>query len=260
MDLLKLDKVNINIRENKKPLIEDISLEIKEKAITTIIGNSGSGKSLLTQAIMRILPNNLEISGRIEFKGIDLLKLKENKMNKIRGKEIGIVLQNVSGSLNPLLKNKNQISIILKEHGYKRREIQNRILELLEKVKLEDANRILKLYPHELSGGIKQRFMTAIAISSSPDLLILDEPTKGLDYKLTKEIVEMILKLNRKEDMSILLISHDLELARNISDYIYFINHGKISAEGIPEKIFQMKSNMNLRELIEAERIIKGEI
>lgn len=211
--------------------LRGINLTVKEGEIHALVGESGSGKSVTSTAIMGLLPSPPARinSGEIILGGTDILSLDEKERRTIRGQKIAMVFQEPSKYLNPTLKIGEQITEVLKLHlGMDKEKAENRALEILDMVGLGRGKRILKSYPHELSGGMKQRAMIAIAISCNPSFLIADEPTTALDVTLQLQILKLILNLREKLSMGILFISHDLRVVHDISDRVSVIYAGKI--------------------------------
>ncbi len=251
--ILNIDKLNIKAISDKETttLISDISISVKKNSICAIVGNSGSGKSLVATSSMGIFAENLLVNGRIFFKDNDMLNLSERNLEQIRGRQISIVMQNCAGSLNPLLKNGKQLRLVMK--NYHKNNEQKRMLEVLNQVELKNPEQILNLYPHELSGGMKQRLMTAIGMVNYPDLLIMDEPTKGMDMILRNQIANMIAKLHKETNITILLITHDLELAHKLSDYCYVMSEGKIVEENRTKLLYEQQTSNTFKKLLAAE-------
>lgn len=233
-------------------LVDDINMEIRRNSICCIVGNSGSGKSLVATSIMAIFADNIRASGNIYFNGDNLLSLPQKSLYKIRGRQIGIVMQNCTGSLNPLLKNGKQLQLVMKNY-YKKNERQ-RAIEILKQVELEHPEQVLNQYPHELSGGMKQRFLTAIGMVNSPELLIMDEPTKGMDVILRNQIAEMIEKVYQTTGTTILLITHDLELAHKLSNYCYVMSKGKTVEANKTKVLFEQPNSSVFKELLASEQ------
>ncbi len=218
------------VRANNK-----IDLELKENEVLGLIGETGCGKTVLGMALMRLLPGNAGVNGRIIYDGINLLELPEDEMRQIRGKEIAMVRQNPSTSLNPVLTVGEQIAEIYRYHnGIRKENARGETRNMLELVGI-DPKRINE-YPHQLSGGMKQRIMIAIGLALNPKILIADEPTKGLDGNTKKQIVDLMKKLMK--DKSILLITHDLDVAEKLCDRIAVMYAGEIVEIAHKEKIF----------------------
>lgn len=230
--LLEVRNLKIKFNNNENYTIYDINLDVKNGEIISLVGESGSGKSLTSLAIMKLISANAHIEGNIKFEGRDLLDLNEKDMCDIRGKEISMIFQEPMIALNPLFNVEYQIGEVIKEHtNLKKAERRNIIIDLLEKVKIKNPNAVLKKYPHELSGGMRQRIMIAMAIALKPKLLIADEPTTALDVTVQKEILKLIKDISKEYNMSVIFITHDLDVVAEIADKVYVMYLGKIVEE-----------------------------
>jgi oligopeptide/dipeptide ABC transporter ATP-binding protein len=223
--LLEIKNLKINFSKDKNItfVIRDVSLDIFENEIIAIVGESGCGKSILMQSILRLLATNAKVNGNIFYKNIDLLKLKNSEMRKIRGSEISIVFQDPFSSLNPIMKIGKQILEAIKENGSK-----EKVIKLLEDVEIQDPISKYNRYPHELSGGERQRVIIAIAIASNPKIIIADEPTTSLDVTIQKGILDLFKKINKKYRTSIIFISHDLSVVKYLCTKIFVMYAGRI--------------------------------
>jgi peptide/nickel transport system ATP-binding protein len=241
MQKLEIKDLNINFRteEGNFNAVKNISIEINKGEIVGLVGESGSGKSVTSLAIMRLLEKNTRISGQILFDDLNLLSLKEKEMQKFRGNQIGMIFQEPMTSLNPVLKCGKQVaeSILLHQNTNKKVAKEKTIL-LFEEVKLPNPEEVFNKFPHELSGGQKQRVMIAMALACDPDLLIADEPTTALDVTVQKSILELLLKLKTKRNMSLIFISHDLGVIGEIADRILVMYKGEIVEEGLIKDVF----------------------
>ncbi len=241
--------------------LRGINLTVKEGEIHALVGESGSGKSVTSTAIMGLLPSPpAKInSGEIILDGNDILSLNEKERRTIRGQKIAMVFQEPSKYLNPTLKIGEQITEVLELHlGMDKETAETRALEILDMVGLGTGKRILKSYPHELSGGMKQRAMIAIAISCNPSFLIADEPTTALDVTLQLQILKLILNLRERLSMGILFISHDLRVVHDISDRVSVIYAGKIVETAPKTELFSQPfhpySNLLLQSIPDADK------
>ena len=215
MSLLRIEglRVYFNARGRIIKANNGVDLDIRENEILGLIGETGCGKSILGRAIMGLLSENVEVGGRIIYKGENLLDLSEDRMRQIRGREIAMMLQNPSTSLNPVLTVGEQIAEVYRYHnGATREEAKRKASNMLELVGV-DSKRMCE-YPHQFSGGMKQRVMIAIGLALNPRILIADEPTTGLDSSMKNQVLDLMSELIRSRDMSMLLITHDLEVAR----------------------------------------------
>jgi len=210
--------------------VEDFSFDLNKNEWVSLVGESGSGKSTVAYSVMNIVPPPGRIvKGEVLFDGVDLTKLNEDEMRKIRGKEIGMIFQDPMTSLDPLRKVGDQMVEALVEHGIPKDEAKARAEEYLEKIGLPKDR--LNYYPHELSGGQRQRVMIAIATMLNPKLLIADEPTTSLDVIVQESIMELLSSLKRMGG-SILLVTHDISLAVDFSDRIAVMYAGKLLEYG----------------------------
>jgi peptide/nickel transport system ATP-binding protein len=204
-----------------------VDLRIEEGENLGLIGESGSGKTVLAMAILRLLPKDARIEGEVRLNGQDLLSLSEEEMRRVRGKEIVMILQNPTSALNPVLTVGSQIEEVLRLHkGLDGRSAGKQVVELLRKVKIRDATKRAKDYPHQFSGGMKERAMIAMALASDPSLIIADEPTKGLDVTVKREILKLLEEVT--ETKSMIFITHDLASAAEICERIAVMYAGEI--------------------------------
>nr|WP_298173449.1 ABC transporter ATP-binding protein [uncultured Pseudomonas sp.] len=242
--------------ELKQCVVENVSFSIKRGETVALVGESGSGKSVTAHSILRLLPYPLarHPSGSIHYAGQDLLKLDENKLRTIRGNRIAMVFQEPMTSLNPLHSIGKQINEVLALHkGLTGKAATTRTLELLELVGIPQPHKRLKAYPHELSGGQRQRVMIAMALANEPELLIADEPTTALDVTVQLKILELLKDLQARLGMSMLLISHDLNLVRRIAHRVCVMQRGQIVEQASCEQLFKAPQHPYTQELLGAE-------
>ena len=245
--LLKIDKLGIGLinKESDNTLLNNISFDIPKNKIVGLVGESGSGKSLTALSILRLLNSKIyNTSGKIIFNNKNILELNLNEVQRIRGKEIAMIFQEPMSALNPTMTIGNQLIEICKRHlNLSHSEIIKKINNLISKVKLDDINNLLKKFPHEISGGQKQRVMIIMALLCNPSLLIADEPTTALDVTVQKEILQLIKDLQKSENLSVLFISHDLSVVREIADKIIIMKAGKIVEQGSKKTLFENPKN-----------------
>ncbi|MFD1259097.1 ABC transporter ATP-binding protein [Entomomonas asaccharolytica] len=237
-------------------VVEDISFGIKKGQTTALVGESGSGKSVTAHSILRLLPYPAASNptGSITYDGEDLLKLPLRKMRAIRGDRIAMVFQEPMTSLNPLHKISKQIGEVLALHmGMRGKKAEARIIELLTLVGIEKPETKLNAFPHQLSGGQRQRVMIAMALACEPALLIADEPTTALDVTVQLKILDLLKDLQKRMGMSLLIISHDLNIVRRIAHHVCVMKEGKIVEQGDCEQLFKNPQHPYTRELIAAE-------
>ena len=240
MSLLSITqlKVHFPTQDGVVKAVNTIDLEIANNERLGLIGETGCGKTVLGMSIIRLLPPSTTIEGEIKYKGKDLLKLTEKEIRKIRGKEIAMILQNPTTSLNPVLKVGDQIAEAIKLHqGLDRRAAKEKAVEMLEAVKIPDATKRANEYPHQFSGGMKERAMIAMGLACDPAMIIADEPTKGLDVTVKKQIVKLMKEVTTQKTM--LFITHDLGVAAEICDNITVMYAGELMEYANTEAIFK---------------------
>ncbi|MDQ6596553.1 ABC transporter ATP-binding protein [Bacillus salipaludis] len=221
--------------------IRGVSFDLYKGETLAIVGESGSGKSVTTKSIMRLLPeHNSEIKkGEILFGGKDLTKLKDKEMQKIRGHDISMIFQDPMTSLNPTMKIGNQImEPLIKHQNMSKHDARARAIDLLKLVGIPKPEIRINQYPHQFSGGMRQRVVIAIALACNPKVLIADEPTTALDVTIQAQILELMKDLQKKIDTSIIFITHDLGVVANVADRVAVMYGGKIVEIGTADEIF----------------------
>ena len=249
-------QVKFNTDSGEVNAVNGISFIIKKGETLALVGESGSGKSVTARGIIRLLAENAIISDQtsIKFNGTNINSYSEKEYQNIRGKNISMIFQEPMSSLNPIYTIENQISEVLKIHGkFSDKELKEKCLELLKQVQIPEPESRLSQYPHQLSGGQRQRIMIAIAIANNPDLLIADEPTTALDVTVQTEILKLLQSLQQKYQMSILFITHDLTIVRQISDRVCVMYNGKIKETGITKEIFENPKDDYTKHLLSSE-------
>ena len=219
-----------DIGPDREVAVEDVSFSIPKQGTFALLGESGSGKSVTALSVMRLLPEAARIeSGEIRLNGRDLLELPEVQMRGMRGSTIGMIFQEPMMSLNPVMTVGQQICEPLRRHrGLSRKASRARALELLDAVRVPEPRRRIDEYPHQLSGGMKQRVMIAGALAAEPELLIADEPTTALDVTIQAQVLELLRDLQRDLGMAMLFITHDLAVAKSMADAVAIMQHGRI--------------------------------
>jgi len=256
-DLLSIKNLFLSIdSENQEEILKDVSFDIKESEIVSLIGESGSGKSLTALSIIRLLEKSCKIKkGKIYFLNKDILSIEEKEMREIRKNDISMIFQEPMRSLNPVMNIYDQ----LKEAyiDIKISNIKQEIIDNLISVGIEDAKRVINLYPHQLSGGMKQRVMIAMAIACKPKLLIADEPTTSLDVTIQKQVLDLLLELKDKLNMAILFITHDLAVASQISDRIVVMQNGEVVENSHAKKFFTNPENSYSKTLLNSSLYLR---
>ena len=233
--------------------VRGVSFEVHKGEILGIVGESGSGKSVTSMSILRLLADTARIkNGKIEFEGTDLTKVSDKQMREIRGQKIAMVFQDPMSSLNPLIPVGKQVAEMIHVHHpeMKRDELQAATLELFREVRIPEAEKRLKSYPHEFSGGMRQRVMIAIALACEPKLLIADEPTTALDVTIQAQILELMNDLRHKLGMSIIMITHDLGVVAQMCEKIAVMYAGHIVEYGTTDEIFYQPGHEYTKGLI----------
>ena len=232
MNILEIKNLNLGFQMEAGfcQAIYDVSLNLKEKSTLAIVGESGSGKTLTAMSILRLLPKNAKItSGEVFFQGQNLLEKNEAEMQKIRGKNIALIPQDPMTSLNPLYTIENQLLEIINLHqNLKGKEAVNVAIEALEKVKIPNAKERIKSYPHEFSGGMKQRVIIAMALATNAKIIIADEPTTALDVTVQAQIMKLLREIKEEFATSMILITHDLGLVAENADDVAVMYAGRI--------------------------------
>ncbi|SFP91070.1 ABC transporter ATP-binding protein [Tranquillimonas alkanivorans] len=224
--------LSLFVRDGRKRIriVSDVSFDIARGEFFALVGESGSGKTMMARAIMRLLPKRmLEIEGELSFSGVPLTDLPEARMRGLRGGAISMIFQEPMTSLDPLMQIGRQIEETMEVHSdLRRKERQERVEQLLSEVRFDAPAKVARMYPNELSGGMRQRAMIAMALANNPKLLIADEPTTALDVTIQREVMEIIQRLREKHDLSVLFISHDLSLVHQYADRVGVLYAGML--------------------------------
>jgi len=256
--ILKIHNLDIGINNNK--LVNNLNLEINKGEIFAVVGESGSGKSLTALTVLNLLKYNgkFNVSGQVSFEGENILKYSDYEMEKIRGKDISMIFQDPMTSLNPLHTIGKQLEEAIKLHqNLQPYEIRNKIHRLLHITELGFLKDRLNNYPHQLSGGQRQRVMIAMALANNPQILIADEPTTALDVTVQHSILKLIRKLRDEHKLTVILITHDLTIVKNIADRVAVLRMGILKEINITSEIFSNPKDAYTKKLINAEP--KGE-
>jgi oligopeptide/dipeptide ABC transporter ATP-binding protein len=234
--------------------VDGVSFNVHAGKIRAIVGESGSGKSMTALSITQLLPEPAGYvdSGKVIFQGEDLLELTWSDMRHVRGKEIGMIFQEPMTSLNPTFTIGNQIREAAIVHGKTKEEAHSLALELLDKVGITDGAGMMRQYPHELSGGMRQRVMIAIALINRPKLLIADEPTTALDVTVQAQILALIRQMQKEFDMAVLLITHDLGVVAEVADEVSVMYAGQIVEDAPVKELFRSPRHPYTQDLLES--------
>lgn len=254
--MLQVDRLSIHFadREEVQEVVRGISFSVQDGEIVGIVGESGSGKTMTALTIAGLFKEHAVLdAGTIRLDGIDLLKLTEREMRQVQGNRIGMIFQEPMTALNPTMKIGRQVEEALRLHtDLDSRARKAAVIRALEEVELDEAEKLLSKYPHELSGGMRQRVMIAAAMICRPSLLIADEPTTALDAATQESILKLLKKLNDKYGMSILFISHNLRVVKELCTRVFVMKDGEILEEGETEVVFQNPKTEYTKALIAA--------
>lgn len=235
--------------------VRGVTFDLNKGETLAIVGESGCGKSVTSQSIMRLIPSppGKIASGAIRFKNKDLVNISEKEMRTVRGKDISMIFQDPMTALNPTLTvGKQLIEGIVQHDGSTKEKARKRALDMLNLVGIPDADMRMKNYPHEFSGGMRQRLMIAIALVCEPEILIADEPTTALDVTIQAQILDLFKEIQKKTDVSIILITHDLGVVAQVADRIAVMYAGKIVEEGTRREIFYQPQHPYTKGLLQS--------
>ncbi|WP_448587886.1 ABC transporter ATP-binding protein [Thermocrinis sp.] len=245
-----LEVKDLSLSYGQKNVLKNVSFSLKEGEILCIVGESGSGKSSILLSIMGLIPKGGSLSGSIGFKGKELVGLSEREYLNIRGKEIGIVFQEPSLYLDPLFKVKDQVLEAYTIH-FGKDGAEERVREVLKKVGIQDVERVLNSYPHQLSGGLRQRVCIAIATVCNPSLVLADEPTTALDLTVQKKILRLFFDL-KEEGKGVLLVTHDFGVVAEVADRVLVLKEGEVVEEGSVWEVFDSPKSEYTKNLLSA--------
>ena len=256
MSLLEVKGVRISFPQDGQPVavVKGVSFTVEKGETVALVGESGSGKSVTALSTVSLLPRSAIIEGSATFEGRELVGAGDRVLRQVRGNEISFIFQEPMTSLNPLHSIERQITESLSLHqGLRGAKARARVLELLLKVGIRDAESRLPAYPHQLSGGQRQRVMIAMALANGPKLLIADEPTTALDVTIQAQILDLLADLKRSEGLSMLFITHDLNIVRRIADRVCVMQSGEIVEQGVTAEIFANPQHPYTQKLLAAE-------
>ncbi len=252
--LLKVQDLGVTFRSSGKETMAsaNVSFELRQGEVLAVVGESGSGKSVSALALTRLLPGEptCTITGHAWLDGRDLLALDETEISKVRGKEIAYVFQDPGTSLNPVYTIGFQIGEAVRIHDHSVTDVDAAVIKALEEVHINDPRKVANQYPHELSGGMQQRAMIAMALACNPRILIADEPTTALDVTIQKEIMDLLGRLRKDRGMSILLITHNFGIVANFADHVQVMRHGRVVESGTAENVMNHPTDPYTKGLI----------
>jgi len=251
--LLDVQRLSVSFG-NGLPAVDDVSFQLAPGETLGLVGESGSGKSVTAFSILRLLPSPGRIvSGKVMFEGRDLLGLPEREMRTIRGARIALIFQEPMSALNPVMRVGDQIAEALLVHGQATpTEARARAIELLQAVRIPDASHRVRDYPHQLSGGMRQRVMIAIAMACRPPLIIADEPTTALDVTIQAQVLDLLRELRQRYNLALLLITHDFGVIAEMADRVAVMFQGKLVEQGTVREVLRHPAHEYTRSLLAA--------
>jgi ABC-type dipeptide/oligopeptide/nickel transport system ATPase component len=252
MTVLEVNDLSIE-RPDGVRLVDEVSFDIGPAEVVGIVGESGSGKTLTGMSLLGLVPEPLIVSGSAKLQGRELLTQSPHEWQQTRGRHIAMVLQDPSSALHPMLKIGEQLTDHLRSHlGLRQAAARERAISLLDQVHLNDAEQLLRRFPHQLSGGMKQRVAIAIALACEPSLLIADEVTTALDANIRVEILRLLDELRRDTGMAIMFITHDLAMLSSFADRVNVFRHGVVVESADAADLFARPQHPYTRELLDA--------
>ncbi len=272
VSLLEIEDLRILLRngDNEVALVDGVSLTVAPGSVVGLAGESGSGKTLTGLSAMGFLPDRSRATGSVRFAGQDVLKMSQQRLRRMRGHQVAVVFQDPMTSLHPMLSVGRQLTEHVEVHlGLSRSDARDRARELLTKVRLPDPEHVLSSFPHQFSGGMRQRIAIAIALACGPKLLIADEPTTALDVTVQAGILRLIDQLRQDSDMAVLLISHDLGVMSALADTLHVLYAGRVVESGPVAELLTAPRHPYTRSLLDSLpdptargtdlRVIRGE-
>ncbi len=244
----------VSDRDGGAPILRDVSLTLERGEVRGLVGESGAGKSTIAKALLGILPRTVRVvGGFINFEGRDLLRLPQKELRSIMGSEISLIPQDPQTALNPGRRIEAQLTDGLRlKRGLSSKEAGQRALKLLEEVHIRDPERVLRCYPHELSGGMRQRVLIAAAFALEPKLVVADEPTTALDVTVQKQILRLIRRLQEAHGTAVIFVTHDLGVVAQICDSVTLLYAGKVIEEGRTAEVLSTPHHIYTQALIAA--------
>ncbi|MFS0907178.1 ABC transporter ATP-binding protein [Priestia aryabhattai] len=257
MSLLKVEQLHVFDCETNKPIIHNSSFQVNEGECVALVGESGSGKSMTCKSIMRLHKKGIKQSGHILLKGEELCELSERQMRSKRGKELCMVMQNGMSAFNPSNPVGKHLVSTLKQHkDWSYGQMEKKIADAMKRVRLQNSIDIMNKYPHQLSGGMLQRLMIALALLLEPDVLIADEPTTALDTISQFDVIEQLMNLRENTGLSMIFISHDLGIVKKLADQVIVMKDGYIVERGAAQNVFLKPQHAYTEYLISTKRTL----
>jgi peptide/nickel transport system ATP-binding protein len=245
---------DLTVSFGQTPVVDRVGFDVPRGGTLGIVGESGSGKSMTSLAVMGLLPPGATRTGSVLFDGADLTLLSERRMRAVRGDRIAMVFQDPLSSLNPYYTVGTQIAEAYRSHraGVGRRAARRAAVEAMQRVHIRDAGRRVDDYPHQFSGGMRQRVMIAMALITRPELIIADEPTTALDVTVQAQILDLLAEVRRDTGAALILITHDLAVVSEVAGHVVVMRHGRVVEAGTAEQVFSDPRHEYTRALLDA--------
>lgn len=260
--LLRVEDLSISFVHDggEMRVVDSMQFEVDSNEVIGLVGESGSGKSMSCKAVLSLLPKGAHVRrGAIHLEGRDVCKMSRSEQASTRGKIVGLIPQDPLSSLNPVLRIGTQITETIRFHrGLSKSEASDVAVELLRMVQIGQAERVMRQYPHQLSGGMRQRAASVIALSAQPKLLIADEPTTSLDVTIQHEFIKMLQELQRELGFGMIFVTHDLALISNIAERVYVMRKGLLVEKGLTSKVFSQPESDYTKTLLNSVPRIEG--
>ncbi|MGK3952323.1 ABC transporter ATP-binding protein [Microbacterium sp. I2] len=250
--LLEVEHLTVDVPGADGPvrIIDDVSFSMRAGTTTGLIGESGSGKTMTAMAVLGLLPPGSTTGGHIRFRGRDLLTMNEDERRRVRGREISMIFQDPLAALNPTQRIGKQVGEILRANGSSRAEAQRTAVALLERAGIPDPAARAGDYPHQFSGGMRQRAMVALALAGTPQLILADEPTTALDVTVQARILDLLRSLRDNEGTAMLLVSHDLRVMAHVADHLVVMYAGRVAERGPASELLRRPKHPYTRALV----------
>ncbi|GLY88130.1 ABC transporter ATP-binding protein [Actinoallomurus iriomotensis] len=250
--LLRVAGLSVDLPGQDGPvrIIDDVSFDVRAGTTVGLIGETGSGKTMTAMSIIGLLPEDATVTGSIEFEGIDLVTAGQARLRSLRGHEISMIFQDPMASLNPTQRVGRQVGEVLRRSGVPRAEARSRAVEMLERVGIPEPARRARAYPHELSGGLRQRAMIAMAMIAHPSLVLADEPTTALDVTVQARVLDLLRRLQTEENAAMLLVSHDLRVMSHVAHDLVVMYAGRVAERGAASAVLRRPAHPYTRALV----------
>lgn len=260
MDLLNINDITVLYGKNKAPTIEQFSLHMKEGEIVSIVGESGSGKTTVIRAVFGLLPGSGRVTqGEILFEGESLLKRNKTQWRELRGSDISMIFQDSGAMINPIRRVGDQFVEYIRTHQkMSKSQAWEKGIEMLEKMRLPDGDNIMRSYPFQLSGGMRQRVGIAMAMTFQPKLLLADEPTSALDVTTQAQIVRQFMELRDEYGTSLIIVTHNIGVAAYMADQLIVMQHGKVVDAGSRDEVMRHPGSTYTKNLLAAVPELEG--